>query len=89
MIPSPISTPCFPAASPKPTLSMQRSTRRRLTDDERTVVRQAFAGLLWSKQYYHYDVYRWLKGDPDAAARRPKSAGTDATRAGRNCTTPT
>ena len=38
----------------------------------RTVVRQAFAGLLWSKQYYHYDVYRWLKGDPNGAdaARR-------------------
>ena len=36
----------------------------RLTEDESNVVRQAFAGLLWSKQYYHYDVYRWLKGDP-------------------------
>ena len=32
--------------------------------DARLVARQAFAGLLWSKQYYHYDVYRWLKGDP-------------------------
>ena len=36
--------------------------------DEQLVGRQAFAGLLWSKQYYHYDVYRWLKGDPTAAA---------------------
>ena len=36
----------------------------RLTEDESNVVRQAFAGLLWSKQYYHYDVYRWLMGDP-------------------------
>ena len=26
--------------------------------------RQAFAGLLWSKQFYHYDVHHWLKGDP-------------------------
>ena len=32
--------------------------------DEQLVGRQAFAGLLWSKQYYHYDVWRWLKGDP-------------------------
>ncbi|BCU77610.1 glucosidase [Luteolibacter sp. LG18] len=26
--------------------------------------RQAYAGLLWSKQYYHYVVEYWLKGDP-------------------------
>jgi hypothetical protein len=32
--------------------------------DERLVQRQAFAGLLWSKQFYHYNVYRWLLGDP-------------------------
>lgn len=35
-----------------------------LTDDERLVQRQALAGLLWCKQYYHYEVRRWLKGDP-------------------------
>ncbi|HXT17356.1 MAG TPA: hypothetical protein VN706_17080 [Gemmatimonadaceae bacterium] len=32
--------------------------------DERRVQRQAFAGLLWSKQFYHYDVRQWLHGDP-------------------------
>ena len=32
--------------------------------DERVVQRQAFAGLIWSKQFYHLDVARWLKGDP-------------------------
>ncbi|HNG54243.1 MAG TPA: glucosidase [Nitrospira sp.] len=32
--------------------------------DARLVQRQAFAGLLWSKQFYHYEVDRWLKGDP-------------------------
>jgi hypothetical protein len=31
--------------------------------DERLVQRQALAGLLWSKQFYHYDIRRWLKGD--------------------------
>ncbi len=36
-----------------------------LTEDERLVQRQAFAGMLWSKQFYHYDVERWLKGDPN------------------------
>ena len=32
--------------------------------DARMVQRQAFAGLLWSKQFYHYDVRAWLDGDP-------------------------
>lgn len=35
-----------------------------LSDDAKRVQRQAFAGLLWSKQFYHYDLARWLKGDP-------------------------
>jgi hypothetical protein len=34
------------------------------SEDARRVMRQAFAGLLWSKQFYHYDVAVWLKGDP-------------------------
>lgn len=42
--------------------------------DMRRVQRQAFAGLLWSKQFYHFDVGRWLDGDlrqpPPPAARR-------------------
>ena len=28
------------------------------------VQKQAFAGLLWSKQYYNYDIEHWLQGDP-------------------------
>ncbi|MBO3739224.1 MGH1-like glycoside hydrolase domain-containing protein [Actinoplanes flavus] len=32
----------------------------RLDDDEREVTRQALAGMLWSKQYFGYDVERWL-----------------------------
>jgi Glycosyl hydrolase family 63 C-terminal domain len=36
----------------------------RLSDDARMVQRQAFAGLLWSKQFYHYVVEQWIKGDP-------------------------
>ncbi|MDF0666797.1 MAG: glucosidase [Nitrospira sp.] len=35
-----------------------------LSEDARLVQRQAFAGLLWSKQFYHYDLKRWLVGDP-------------------------
>jgi hypothetical protein len=32
--------------------------------DARAVQRQAFAGLIWSKQFYYYDVPQWLQGDP-------------------------
>ena len=34
------------------------------SDDARRVQRQAFAGMLWSKQFYYYDVSQWLTGDP-------------------------
>ena len=37
--------------------------------DAAAVQRQAFAGLLWSKQFYHYDVSNWIEGDP--AGPRP------------------
>ncbi len=32
--------------------------------EERIIARQAYAGMLWSKQFYHYVVDNWLKGDP-------------------------
>jgi hypothetical protein len=35
-----------------------------LTEPEAQVVRQGYAGLLWSKQFYHYVVKDWLEGDP-------------------------
>jgi hypothetical protein len=35
-----------------------------IAGDTKRVQRQAFAGLLWTKQFYQYDVSRWLKGDP-------------------------
>ncbi|MFL5617887.1 MAG: MGH1-like glycoside hydrolase domain-containing protein [Gemmatimonadaceae bacterium] len=49
-----------------------------LSDEERRVARQAYAGLLWSKQFYHYAVKEWLEGDP-AHPMPPASR-----RAGRN-----
>ncbi|MEE4379220.1 MAG: glucosidase [Candidatus Competibacteraceae bacterium] len=37
----------------------------KLTDpDEKLVQRQALAGMIWTKQFYYYDVPQWLKGDP-------------------------
>jgi len=39
-----------------------------LSADARNVMRQAFAGMLWSKQFYHYVVKQWLEGDPKTSA---------------------
>ena len=35
-----------------------------MSEDERRVQRQALAGLLWSKQFYYYELEEWLDGDP-------------------------
>jgi len=35
-----------------------------LPEDARRIQRQAFAGLLWSKQFFHYVIEQWLDGDP-------------------------
>jgi hypothetical protein len=45
-----------------------------LSDDARNVMRQAFAGLLWSKQYYHYVVEKWLEGDSAMPPPPPQRA---------------
>jgi hypothetical protein len=52
---------------------------RSMTGDARAVVRQAAAGLLWTKQFFHYVVKDWLEGDP---AQPPPPAER---RHGRNC----
>jgi hypothetical protein len=49
-----------------------------MPEDARRVMRQSLAGLLWSKQYYHYVVRDWLAGDP----AQPEPPG--ARRGGRN-----
>ncbi len=40
--------------------------------EDNRIMRQAVAGMIWSKQFYHYDVERWLQGDklPPPEARR-------------------
>jgi len=43
----------------------QRISPFELSEDERNVQRQAFAGMLWNKQFYYYVVEDWLKGDPN------------------------
>jgi len=39
-----------------------------VTDEEALVMRRALAGMVWSQQFYHYDVARWLDGDPTQPA---------------------
>lgn len=39
----------------------ERITPRSLNEDQRRVHRQALAGMLWSKQFYHYDLEQWLQ----------------------------
>jgi hypothetical protein len=50
-----------------------------LDADQALVLRQAIAGLMWGKQYFHYNVERWLDGDP---AGPPPPVGREH---GRNC----
>src|SRR6266545_245046 len=50
----------------RPTVNAAR-TPAGASKDEALVLRQAIAGLMWSKQFYHYDVARWLAGDPNSA----------------------
>jgi hypothetical protein len=35
-----------------------------LSDDAKMIMRQSFSGMMWCKQFYHYDVRTWLDGDP-------------------------
>jgi hypothetical protein len=40
--------------------------------EAKNIQRQAYAGLLWSKQFYHYSVFDWLKGDPQTITPPPE-----------------
>src|SRR5262249_11657800 len=53
---------------------------RDASEDAKSVQRQAFAGMLWGKQYYYYDVRRWLRGDqaqpdPPRSRREGRNSG--------------
>ncbi len=58
----------------------QHITPQALAEDLRLIQRQAFAGMLWSKQFYFYVVEEWLTGDPTSPqppAARDKSRNAD------------
>ncbi|MEM9226818.1 MAG: glucosidase, partial [Verrucomicrobiota bacterium] len=46
-----------------------------LHSQEEQVIRQAYAGLLHTKQFYHYSVDHWLKGDPASPPPPPQRRG--------------
>ena len=80
-------TPADPLAHVDALIAQRRSEADRfyyaitpypVSDDVRAIQRQAFAGMLWSKQFYNYVVRDWLDGDPGLPAPPPKRA------AGRN-----
>lgn len=43
-----------------------------INEDEKNIQRQAFAGLLWSKQFYHLDIPTWLNGDKNQPPPPPQ-----------------
>ncbi len=60
--------------------------RPSMTAEERLIQRQALAGVLWSLQYYAYDVYRWRAGDlaqPPAGHAESRNADWTHVRVGR------
>ena len=59
-----------------------------LSADAQSVMRQAFAGMLWSKQYYHYVVKDWLDGD-SGQPTPPEVRKKDAIQPGNICITTT
>ena len=50
----------------------QQINEQSLNEDLINIQRQAFAGMLWSKQYYKFDVDRWLHGDPTQPTPPPE-----------------
>ena len=54
------------------TASFIQSCKGPSDPDARNVQRQAWAGMIWSKQYYGYDVRAWLTGDPNEPAPPPE-----------------
>ena len=75
-----------PPASARPTRSTPTCSAGSTTEAP-MIARQAFAGMMWTKQWYHYDVERWLDGDPagppppgPAARAQPRVAAPEQRR---------
>jgi len=46
--------------------------------EQREIQKQAFAGLLWTKQYYNYEIEQWLKGDPGTSPAKERWHGRNS-----------
>ena len=73
----------------RPTSSTHSVLPDRLSEEERFIARRAFAGLLWGKQLYRYNVRQWLEGDPAEPTPPPERMDRSATRPGGTSPSPT
>ncbi|MCA9038683.1 MAG: glucosidase, partial [Planctomycetaceae bacterium] len=46
-----------------------------VSGEDRLIAEQAYSGLLWTKQFYYYSVYEWMKGDPSQPKPSPDRLG--------------
>ncbi|MFI5343358.1 MAG: hypothetical protein ACHQUC_03960 [Chlamydiales bacterium] len=58
-------------------LFYESNQNSQLNLDEKLIQRQAYAGLLWSKQIYYYDMEQWVKGDPILPVHRSSARNKD------------
>ena len=65
-------TSCRRALAPRPTSSTPPSRPTRVSADAASVMRQALAGMLWSKQSYYFDVDVWLREHQAHPLRQPE-----------------
>ena len=49
-----------------------------LPEEEALILRQSYAGLMWTKQFYHFIVNEWLDGDPDNPAPPQRRQGRNS-----------
>ncbi|MBU2948066.1 MGH1-like glycoside hydrolase domain-containing protein [Zobellia uliginosa] len=63
----------------KESQSFLESITENSSDEEREIQKQAFAGLLWTKQYYNYEVEQWLQGDPGTHPPHERKHGRNST----------
>ncbi len=59
----------------KESSSFLASITENSSEEQREIQKQAFAGLLWTKQYYNYEVEQWLQGDPGSSPPKERLHG--------------
>lgn len=62
----------------KESRSFLEAITEKSSEEQREIQKQAFAGLLWTKQYYNYDVEQWLHGDPNTSPPKERLHGRNS-----------